>query len=321
VAKVAGDLLVGGSLNLGGPVEMDVQRTGADTRYEAIVAMMREAATQRPALARLADRWAGPFVWIVLLLAAGAAAAWSVIDPSRAVWVAVSVLIVTCPCALSLAAPAALTAAAGGMARRGVLVQRLDAIEALARVRQLFIDKTGTLTEDRLQLREVQAFGRQLGRDEALARAAALAGWSQHPLSVALAATAPAAGGDAGWQDVQEPGQGLSARDAEGRAWRLGSAAWIGAALPAQAQAGLALRGRAAGRVQLRRAPARRGRRGHGRAARRRRARDAAVRRHPRACASVWPIGWGWTARCGGATPQAKLDAIAAGAGRRAARG
>jgi P-type Cu2+ transporter len=156
VAKVAGDVLVGGSLNLGGPVEMDVQRTGADTRYEAIVTMMREAATQRPALARLADRWATPFVWIVLLLAAGAAAAWSVIDPSRAVWVAVSVLIVTCPCALSLAAPAALTAAAGGLARRGVLVQRLDAIEALARVRQLFIDKTGTLTEDRLQLSEVQ---------------------------------------------------------------------------------------------------------------------------------------------------------------------
>ena len=86
--------------------------------------------SQRPALARVADRLAGPFLWAVLVLAAAAAAAWSVIDPSRAVWVAVSVLIVTCPCALSLAAPAALVAAAGGLARRGVLVQRLDALES-----------------------------------------------------------------------------------------------------------------------------------------------------------------------------------------------
>ena len=135
-----------GSVNLGAPVTMQVQRVGADTRHEAIVAMMRDAMSQRPALARVADRWAGPFLWAVLVLAALAAAAWSVIDPSRAVWVAVSVLIVTCPCALSLAVPAALVAAAGGLARRGVLVQRLDALESMARLERLFIDKTGTLT-------------------------------------------------------------------------------------------------------------------------------------------------------------------------------
>jgi Cu2+-exporting ATPase len=92
--------------------------------------MMREAMSQRPLAPVLADRWAGPFSGPWLGLAAAGAAVWSLIDPSRAVWVAVSVLIVTCPCAFSLAAPAALVAAAGGLARRGVIFKRLEAIEA-----------------------------------------------------------------------------------------------------------------------------------------------------------------------------------------------
>src|SRR5688572_2545049 len=159
VARRAGDDVVAASLNLGAPVEMRVERAGADTRYEAIVALMREAALHRPSLARSADRWAKPFLWCVLLLAAGAAAVWSVIDPSRAIWVAVSVLIVTCPCALSLAAPSALLAAAGASARRGVLWRHLDALEALARTSRLFVDKTGTLTETQLRCVNMQRFG------------------------------------------------------------------------------------------------------------------------------------------------------------------
>jgi len=157
VDKPVGAAVVAGSSNIGAPVLMRVERVGADTRFEAIVAMMRGAVAQRPDIARLADRWAGPFLWAVLLLAAGAAAVWSVIDPTRAVWVAVSVLIVTCPCALSLAAPATLVAAAGGLARRGVLVQRLDALERLAATTRLFIDKTGTLTDERPMLAAVKA--------------------------------------------------------------------------------------------------------------------------------------------------------------------
>ncbi|MDP3082250.1 MAG: heavy metal translocating P-type ATPase, partial [Rubrivivax sp.] len=233
VRKAEGDAVVGGSLNRGAPVLVRLQQVGADTRFEAIVSMMRDAMSQRPALARIADRWAPPFLWAVLLLAGAAAAAWSVIDPSRAVWVAVSVLIVTCPCALSLAAPATLVAAAGGLARRGVLVQRLDAIENLARSQQIFIDKTGTLTDDQLQLAEacLTAAATAQGVDEATARgvAAALAAWSQHPLSRALvAAAAPRPGS---WRDVDEvAGAGVRAVDAEGVEWRLGAAAWAGSA-------------------------------------------------------------------------------------------
>jgi Cu2+-exporting ATPase len=240
VDKREGDPLVAGSVNLGAPVLARVLRVGGDTRLAAIVSMMKSALDQRPAAARLADRWAPPFLWTVLLLAAAAAAAWSVIDPPRALWVAVSVLIVTCPCALSLAAPATLVAAARGLAGRGVLLQRLDAIEALTGVQRIFLDKTGTLTEDRLQLRAARLLpaATAAGLDEAtaLAQAASLAGWSTHPLSAALAAAVP--GAAAAWSGVQElPGQGLQALDAQGRSWRLGTPHWVAPASAAAADA------------------------------------------------------------------------------------
>ncbi len=232
VSKGPAAPLVAGSINLGAPVTMRVQRVGADTRHEAIVALMRDAMSQRPSLARVADRWAGPFLWTVLVLAAIAAAVWSVLDPSRAVWVAVSVLIVTCPCALSLAVPAALVAAAGGLARRGVLVQRLDALESMAGLGHLFIDKTGTLTTQTVQLRQVRivAAGEAVtSEDEALSVAASLAGWSNHPLSAALVAAGSGGSSTRFWTGVKEiAGQGLRGRDPQGRVWRLGSAAWAG---------------------------------------------------------------------------------------------
>ena len=231
VAKLEGDAVVAGSINVGAPVRVRVQRVGGDTRLETIVSMMRSAMTQRPAAARVADRWAGPFLWAVLLLAAGAAAVWSVVDPSRAVWVAVSVLIVTCPCALSLAAPATLVAAARGLARRGVLVQRLDAIEGLATAQHFFFDKTGTLTEDRLQWAGTRLSAAAHGQsaDDLLQVAASLSRWSSHPAARALGAAAPDA--VVHWHGVQEhAGLGLLACDASGTEWRLGSARWLGVA-------------------------------------------------------------------------------------------
>jgi Cu2+-exporting ATPase len=223
-------------MNLDAPVVMRVERVGEHTRYEAIVSLVREALVQRPRLLRAADRVAGPFLWAVLVLAAGGAAVWSVVDPSRAIWVAVSVLVVTCPCALSLAAPSALLAAAGALTRRGVLIQRLDALEPLARIQRLFFDKTGTLTEDRLELAGTfDADGEPLdaaSAQSALARAAGLAGWSSHPLSRALADAAQAAGlAPARWSEVrEEPGKGLAGALAEAsalEAGRLGSGTWV----------------------------------------------------------------------------------------------
>lgn len=235
--KAEGDEVVAGSVNLEAPVLVQVWRTGADTRHEAIVALMREAQTQRPASARWADRWAAPFLWTVLLLAGGAAAAWSVIDPSRALWVAVSVLIVTCPCALSLATPSALLAAANALACRGVLMRRLEALEGMAGCTRLFVDKTGTLTEDRPCYSGCEFEPGATGDEHGLLlQAASLASWSRHPLAQALAEARPAAAAACAWQALREaPGAGIEGQDPQGRRWRLGRASWVADARVADA--------------------------------------------------------------------------------------
>ncbi len=229
VEKGAGDAAVAGSVNLGAPVVQRVLRVGADTRSEQIAALMREALTRRPDCVRLADRIAGPFLAAVLLLALGAAIVWSQIEPSRALAVAVSVLIVTCPCALSLAAPSSLLAATSALARRGVLLRRIEALEPLARVRHVVFDKTGTVTQAEPQFRGARLL-REGDDVHALTEcAASLAAWSTHPLSRALVAAQPLISTH-DWHGVREvPGCGIEAVDAQGQRWRLGSARWLGA--------------------------------------------------------------------------------------------
>jgi Cu2+-exporting ATPase len=234
VARRDGQAVVAHGINLGSPVVMRVERCGADTRHEAIAAMMRAARAQRPALLASADRWAAPFLWSVLLLAGIGATAWSFFDPSRAVWVAVSVLIVTCPCALSLAAPSALLAAAGAMGRRGLLLRRLDAIQSLAGVQTLFVDKTGTLTEGRLHCIDAERLDESADTPSLSSlqkTASSLAGWSAHPLSMALREHVP--GAEIAWRDAREQaGRGVEAVDESGVRWRLGSAVWTGVPSP-----------------------------------------------------------------------------------------
>lgn len=232
-----GQVVVAGSLNLGAPVWMSVERLGPDTRYQQIVSLVHQAMTEKPGWMRQADRLAGPFLWGVIGLALLGWFVWQSIDPSRAVWVAVSVLVVTCPCALSLAAPSALLAAAGAMAKRGVLVRRLDALEALAHVDRVYFDKTGTLTEGVLSVAAVIADGERIAPADVASHpplaarwqvAATLASHSHHPLSQALVAAAGASGD---WRvallDVREhAGKGVEAKDATGAVWRLGSRSW-----------------------------------------------------------------------------------------------
>ena len=155
----AGDLLTGGSFNLGHPLVMRVTGAGEATRLAAILRLAQRAAGERPRLARLADAVAKYFVAALLLIALGVALVWSVLDPSHVLAVTVAVLVVSCPCALSLATPAALGAAGAQLHKAGVLITRGDAIEGLATATDVVFDKTGTLTSGQLQLREVITFG------------------------------------------------------------------------------------------------------------------------------------------------------------------
>jgi Cu2+-exporting ATPase len=229
IARSLGEHVVAGSYNLQAVVEMRVEGVGEETRFAQIVALMESAALQKPRLAQLADRVARPFLLVVLVAAGLAAAWWWPEDPGHALMVAVAVLIVTCPCALSLATPVAMLTTAGTLARHGVLVRNLGGLEALAAVDTLVFDKTGTLTQDGMAITTVQPSG-GIDKAQALAMAAALARHSMHPVSRALVA---AVNGQEAFQAsaLQETaGGGVSGVlvDAHGRArhLRLGSSAF-----------------------------------------------------------------------------------------------
>jgi len=188
-------------------------KAGGQTRFAQIVALMESASLQKPRLAQLADRIARPFLVAVLVAAGLAAVYWWPSDPGHALMVAVAVLIVTCPCALSLATPVAMLTAAGTLARHGVLVRNLQGLEALAHVDTVVFDKTGTLTRDGMALQAVHT-AHGWSTEEVLAMAASLARHSMHPASRAVVAAA-AALDDGRWAvtDLQEEaGQGLVAR-------------------------------------------------------------------------------------------------------------
>jgi len=236
LTRQVGDEVISGSHNLSAMVQMRVDRVGAQTRFAQIVHLMESASTSKPTLARLADTMAKPFLIAVLIAAGLACAYWWQTDPERALMVAVSVLIVTCPCALSLATPAAMLSAAGALARRGVLVRRMDAFESLAGVDTVMFDKTGTLTRDAMVVNRVHVREGSTRR-QALALAAALAQHSLHPLSRALVLAANPSDDTGLWQVDQvteQAGQGISANvNSSGAAGpvfsvRLGSASFCG---------------------------------------------------------------------------------------------
>ncbi len=225
-ARGVGDSVVAGSHNLSGIVTVRVVQVGEGTQFSQIVSLMENASLQKPRLAQLADRIAKPFLIGVLVLAALSAVYWWPTNPGHALMVAVAVLVVTCPCALSLATPAAMLAAAGNLARHGVLVRNLQALESLAEIDTVIFDKTGTLTQDGQRITQVMT-AEGVTPDYALGLAAALAKHSLHPLSRALvkAYEVSDSGAAPDAQDVYERiGLGLEGR-VEGLL-RLGSVAF-----------------------------------------------------------------------------------------------
>jgi Cu2+-exporting ATPase len=179
VKKAAGDPLIGGSVNLEQPLVMRVTRAGEETQAAAIARLAERAAAARPKIVEAADRIAGRLTHIVLLTAVSAALFWG--DP----WIAIAVLVVTCPCALGLAAPIVLARVNGALLHRGALVTRSSAHQALASVTDVVFDKTGTLTHGQPAIAGVTLLG---SADEAtcLAVAGGLEASSLHPVARAF---------------------------------------------------------------------------------------------------------------------------------------
>jgi Cu2+-exporting ATPase len=219
VSKRAAAKVVGGSLNQASPLVVRVERLGADTRLASIVRLLDRAQSEKPRIGQLADRAAAWFVGLLLLITVVVGLAWYAIDPSKVLWIVVSILVVTCPCALGLATPAALTTATGRLTRLGLLTTRGHALETLARATDLVFDKTGTLTHGRLSVRRVVPLSGH-SESEVSVLAAALEAGSEHPIAKALR---EAGNPSIAASDVRNtPGRGVEGTIA-GRAYRLGS--------------------------------------------------------------------------------------------------
>lgn len=191
ISKVAGDTVIGGTVNCENPLEIEVTATGASARLSAIVRLMDRAQQEKPRIALLADRIASRFVAAVLVISGSVFTYWTLQGDDHAFFIALSVLVVTCPCALSLATPTALTATTTALRERGLLISKGHVLETLNQVNRVVFDKTGTLTEGHLQLEEVRPFP---GFDEnpLYELAAALEQDSAHPIARAFSQFEPA---------------------------------------------------------------------------------------------------------------------------------
>ncbi|WP_293762664.1 heavy metal translocating P-type ATPase [uncultured Aquitalea sp.] len=229
--KQAGSEVIAGSVNASSPLIVRVTQTGQETRLAGIVRLLDKALAEKPRLAVAADRFASWFVALLLIAAAASYIGWHFIDPARALWIMVAVLVISCPCALSLATPAALTAATGHLAALGILTTRGHALETLARVTDVVFDKTGTLTHGDMRLVAQQCFG-QHEPEPSLAIAAALETGAEHPVARALLTAAQDHPLPPASQLRNVPGKGIEGW-VGGMEWRLGSPEfaeeWLGA--------------------------------------------------------------------------------------------
>lgn len=222
VSRALGDGVTGGSQNIESPLVIRVTRAGKDARAASIVDLTDRAFAHRPRIAETTARLAHHFVLQVLILAVVVGVVWWFIDPQRAFWVTLSVLVITCPCALALATPTALTAAHGQLRRRGVLITRADALDTLSNVDRVIFDKTGTLTAGEMTLSEVRPLDdgdNRYAKDDLTRIAAALETQSEHPIAQAFSPYRDH--GLSAEAIVNRPGQGLEGR-LHDRLWRLG---------------------------------------------------------------------------------------------------
>ena len=227
--RVPGDRVIAGSTLLDGSITFKVEKLGPNTALAAICRSMELARCSRPRLVRFADSVASYIVIALLIIAATVAIAWSFIDPQRAFVVTLSVLVVTCPCALALATPAAIATASARLSELGLLITNGNAVETLARATHIIFDKTGTLTLGRPQVTRVTMSDNQHEFDEAACRriAGSLESASAHPLARAFATDELLA-----VENLQVvAGAGINGR-IEGRDWRIGKLPFVSASGP-----------------------------------------------------------------------------------------
>ncbi|HDX8374105.1 TPA: cadmium-translocating P-type ATPase [Aeromonas dhakensis] len=225
--KQAGDAVYAGTINTDAPLEIRVSHRIEESRLAQIMRLQDHALDDKPAIAQMADVLSRHFILVLLFIAAGVWTFWHFHQPEQAFWVTLAVLVATCPCALSLATPTALTSATARLTRAGILLRRGHVLDVLTRATRIVMDKTGTLTTGNISLTRTEALG---NFDEArcLAIARALEAYSEHPIARAFRSNAA---DDAVLLAASKVtpviGHGIEGV-IEGRHYRLGSARWLG---------------------------------------------------------------------------------------------
>ncbi|GAA6131526.1 heavy metal translocating P-type ATPase [Halopseudomonas sabulinigri] len=223
IAKTAGDAVTAGTLNVEGPLQIEVTALGDQTRLSAIVRLLERAQSDKPRLAKLADQVAQYFLLAVLLSVVVVGTLWwSLRDLDTAFWIVLAMLVATCPCALSLATPTALTTATGSLHKLGLLITRGHVLEGMKQISTVILDKTGTLTEGRMTLEQIQPFAGH-DADQALHWARMLESSSEHPIARAFGRSLHSANAI---ENV--PGQGLQG-ECDGQTLRIGKADFVSA--------------------------------------------------------------------------------------------
>ena len=194
IRKQIGDTLFAGTHNIQNPFVMQITAVGQSTRIAGIASLLDGALQAKPAVLGLAEKWAGHFVLFLIASAVLSTAVWLLIDPSKAWTVLVAVLVASCPCALSLAVPTAMAASQGAVTKLGLLIVRGHVMESLAKVTDIVLDKTGTLTMGEPELREIELFRTDVDRQTALAIALGLEEGQTHPLALAFIRAAQQSG-------------------------------------------------------------------------------------------------------------------------------
>lgn len=231
LARAEGESVAGGAVNVSQPVMVQVVKPMRDSTLSLLLKLVERAGAGKPTIALWADRVAAWFVLVLLVFAVAVFGVWSYIDLARALPIAIAVLVVSCPCALSLATPTAIAAATDNLLAQGVLVIQAHVLETLYRASVIVFDKTGTLTNGRPSLERVHTWG-SLNEDDALAMAAALDAQSSHPLAKAIC-DAAASRMRSSMQPIYVPqsvdhqaGHGIAA-NIDGRTVRLGSMMFV----------------------------------------------------------------------------------------------
>jgi Cu2+-exporting ATPase len=232
VEKKIGDRVYAGTHNILNPLIMRIEAVGQSTRIAGIASLLDQALLAKPVMLSLAEKWTAYFVIFLLFSAFLSSAIWLYFDPSRAWTVLVSVLVASCPCALSLAVPTAMAAAQGAVTKLGLLIVRGHVMEGLVKATDLVLDKTGTVTMGQPELLEIVNLRPGVNAQQALAIAVALEAGQKHPLAHSLLRAA---------QDQQllipvlsEPVTNTLGKGLSSGVYRIGSASWIGVQLGSQ---------------------------------------------------------------------------------------